>query len=1610
MGADISETKTPAPPVRTAFRARPNPAPPDAPAAAAQPAQGLRFTPMADAAGGDRDILMGYQVFLGRDPENSFVIAEAKSSPLRAFITGLILSGEFQAAVLQAMARRVPLPHERNATGPSADQLAWLATLLVLPEDVRTALAPPDAVLEWRAFWTTLTAMPGFPRGDEALAPAGPKVAAADAGDGFVLITIEQPKAGDKVQPGSMLNGAGWAIAPADIAEVTVLLDETELAPARYGLPRPDVARNFPHYRHVDHCGFAFAVQVPAGAVITANSQLNVVVRTLTGQTGKRGVRIAPPAPAAGQSAWPLRLAVEDARVDAGGYLRLRGWALSRAGIASIAVYLGEARLGEADHGLDRPAIAAQHPDYPDAGRSGFVFGASLTGRVRDTASIRVQVTDKAGDRRQVIVPVQMPVAGRPAAPAGRIAPAAPQVTMDAPAGVAHPAGRFRCERAEIGERGLIVISGWALPESGVRDLAVLHAGRVIAMAICHGRRDDIARLFPDAPAADRAGFRSAFQPQTPLRPGDVLTLRLRAGSGETQTLDVTLAASGPRKPAARPVAEVASVAPTRLEIDQPGLEGDVAPAPVRGALTISGWAVAGPGIAEVTLACDGRPLGPAYLGERREDLARTFPDCLDALRGGFAMVLPPGALAAGTRTITVRARSRGGDEQSTSFRVTIDPADERRPGSAPRVSMPRAEQAFLTALLASRDCTPVFSVAIRQPAGATAEDVRATLASLARQAYGSFILLGSAPVVAAAAGFAALAGRVADPAAPGRTPRKKSRAKAAAQAGATPAEACATGPSRPGLVMVLEAGDVLGCDGLLALAAAYATDRDAQVIYADERRHDPARGRSAVFHKPDWSPELLLNMDYIGRPWCASQAAMDQAGLTLADLLAQPSYATLLRLTEAAGRVIHLNKVLAETTGPTLAEQALPAVLAAAARRGEPATVIPGAVPGTWRLRRVTPFPGLVSIIIPTAGKAGLVRKAIDSIRRTTDSAMVEIVVLDNVPAADRDTKAWLRANADQVLAVPGPFNWSAFNNQAAAAADGDMLLFLNDDVEARSPGWLEAMLEHAMRPSVGVVGARLLYPDGKVQHGGVYLSETAGRHAFRFAAGNDPGPFGLAVVTRETAAVTGACQLVSRRVFDQLGGFDIAHDVINNDVDFCLRAHAAGLAVIVTPHAELMHHELASRAGIEDRHDSAQFLRDWRLTLLRGDPFHSRRLLADFDQYEPDQEPVLAIHAGPRGPQAGAIRHILAVKLDHIGDFLTALPAFRALKARFPAARVTALVPPASAVLARQEASIDEVLEFTFFHQRSAEGLLGVTEQDYDALAARLAPYGFDMAIDLRMHPETRLVLRHSGAPFLVGYDREGRFPWLHVRPEWEADERLRPKSAHISERLLSLVEAAAQACREWPVAAVPPARDPATVPALAQLPAAFRAKRLVCLHPGVGNPMRRWQAANFAALIDLLAEADDMHAVLIGGADEQATARAVLDAVVAQDRVVSLVGSLALAELADVLQACALFVGNDSGPKHLAASLGVPTLGIHAAVVDAQEWAPLGPAAMALERQVVCSPCYLAYESECPRGMACLTGIKPRDALAACRRLLAMRPEAASTVARGKIRQRS
>jgi ADP-heptose:LPS heptosyltransferase len=481
------------------------------------------------------------------------------------------------------------------------------------------------------------------------------------------------------------------------------------------------------------------------------------------------------------------------------------------------------------------------------------------------------------------------------------------------------------------------------------------------------------------------------------------------------------------------------------------------------------------------------------------------------------------------------------------------------------------------------------------------------------------------------------------------------------------------------------------------------------------------------------------------------------------------------------------------------------------------------------------------------------------------------------------------------------------------------------------------------------------------------------------------------MALTERNVLAVTGACFLVRRDTFDALGGFDESHAIVNNDVDFCLRCWEREKSVLYTPHATLIHHEGTSRRELEDRFDEAGFARRWGRRLRAGDPFYHPCLSRDRDDYAIDAEPLELVYSSRPLFDRTQVHDILAVKLDHIGDFITAAPALRRLQRHFPQARLYLLAAPGVAELSDLVPGLSGTIEFEFFFARSGLGQRELSEDDFRTLRQRLQPYRFDLAIDLRKAPETRPVLQYTGARWLAGFDHNGQFPWLDIVMEWETDPIAARKRSHVSEDLLRLVDAVATATE--PNAGLEPrlaGSGPPPRTAVAGLPVG---RKFICIHPGVGSPIRQWPPEHFATLIDLLAGTHDVEIVLIGSGDEAEIGAQVMARVERTDLVRSLIGRLSLGELPRLLASAALFVGNNSGPKHLAAGLGVPTVGIHSGTVDAREWGPIGINAVAIRRSTICSPCYFSDPGDCRRELACLTELQPIEVFEICKRLLAV-----------------
>ena len=377
-----------------------------------------------------------------------------------------------------------------------------------------------------------------------------------------------------------------------------------------------------------------------------------------------------------------------------------------------------------------------------------------------------------------------------------------------------------------------------------------------------------------------------------------------------------------------------------------------------------------------------------------------------------------------------------------------------------------------------------------------------------------------------------------------------------------------------------------------------------AEIIYCDEDRITDGGERDGWTFKPAWSPHLLHARNYLGPHLLMRREtvrALDGWNVSHSD----PHHDLALRLTRRvkSESIVHLTKLLFHRPADN------------------PPTDHPVARPA---LAKSTSH---VSLIVPTRDNAAMLTACITSIRERTRYQNYDIVIVDNGSVQSKTLELLDRLRSDasiRILAQPGPFNFSALNNAAARASTGDVLGFINDDIEVLSADWLEQMVALAEQEQVGCVGAKLVYPDQRIQQGGVVLGlyGLAG-HAHRFAKRDDPGYLGRLTTVHNVSAVTAACLLVRRRIFDQVGGFDEGFAVAFNDVDFCLRVRAAGYLNVWTPHAELTHHESVSRGrdlspakSMRFADEYAKMQRRWGKALL-NDPYYSPHLTYDREDF---------------------------------------------------------------------------------------------------------------------------------------------------------------------------------------------------------------------------------------------------------------------------------------------------------------------------------------------------------------------------------------------------------
>jgi O-antigen biosynthesis protein len=435
-------------------------------------------------------------------------------------------------------------------------------------------------------------------------------------------------------------------------------------------------------------------------------------------------------------------------------------------------------------------------------------------------------------------------------------------------------------------------------------------------------------------------------------------------------------------------------------------------------------------------------------------------------------------------------------------------------------------------------------------------------------------------------------------------------------------------------LVALLDHDDVLAPDALFQVALLANEHPGAGFIYSDEDKIDDLGRRSEPYFKPEWSPDSLLARMYVGHLAVFRRALVEAVGGFRPGFEGSQDYDLVLRVTERTNEIHHIPRVLyhwrihpestsAETGSKAYAYEAgRRAIEEAIARRGEPGRVEQLPEPGSYVVRYAIKERGKVSLIVPTRDHGEDVERALSSIFANASSyENFEVLLIDNGSRDPRSLATFARWAAAEprvhVVRYDAPFNFARINNFGAAQTGGTYLLFLNNDTEVRTPDWMEAMVEQAQRPSIGAVGAKLLYPDGTVQHAGVItgIGGVAG-HAHKYADAASGGYFNTLRTTNNYSAVTAACMMVRREAFERAGGFDELLAVAFNDVDLCLKLRALGLYNVYLAHVELVHHESKSRGYEDSPEKAARFNGERRVmeerwhTAERTDPHYSAHL----------------------------------------------------------------------------------------------------------------------------------------------------------------------------------------------------------------------------------------------------------------------------------------------------------------------------------------------------------------------------------------------------------------
>ena len=661
----------------------------------------------------------------------------------------------------------------------------------------------------------------------------------------------------------------------------------------------------------------------------------------------------------------------------------------------------------------------------------------------------------------------------------------------------------------------------------------------------------------------------------------------------------------------------------------QPRIETPWIETPRTGKIVVRGWALADSGLESIRIQL-GTACTFAKTGLSRPDVARSYPHVPEARTAGFLAEIDTSTIPSGHHTLSIRAVSGSGAVRMINKPVFIDhekgwASDYDRWIAEFEKHNPRLIE------LKMRTFTTNPLISIVMPVYRTPGSIlMKAILSVTAQSYPKWELC-IADDGSESSEVQEILERYAQ-----QEPRIKIK-YLKARSGIALCTNAALELASGDFIALLDHDDELAEDALFYVVEALNRQPELDILYSDEDKIDEHGRRYDPFFKPNWSPDLILSENYIAHLLVCRRELLIQAGAFRPGFDGSQDHDLVLRLAEKSDGIFHIPRILyhwratasstasVSTQKTYAAEAARRAIEEHLERRAIAGKVVPGCFQGRWRVRYALNGEPAASLIIASGGKVDILRTNLESVFDKTEYRNFEVVVIDNSKKDKIEKLVTTWPNPARPLRYidwrDKDFNYAAINNEAARRCNSPILLFLNDDTSVITGGWITAMVEMAVRPEVGAVGAKLLYPNGRIQHAGVVMGIFGNcGHAFKGLEGDTHHYFDFPDVIRNVSAVTGACLMTRADVFHQVGGFnETTFAVAFNDIDLCLKIREKGYRVIYTPHALLYHHEAFSKTVkdlIPDSNEVKAMQAKWK-AVIETDPYYNENLTRNAEDY---------------------------------------------------------------------------------------------------------------------------------------------------------------------------------------------------------------------------------------------------------------------------------------------------------------------------------------------------------------------------------------------------------